>query len=180
MTLVLRALALADRLHAGHKRKYTGEPYVNHLREVALLVSAAGLPPVAVAAALLHDSIEDVDATRDSLTEALGPGGREVADLVWEVTDLDERDKSFKRFNRATRKEMMRDSLAKATYNAKSIKLADTISNSRDVADHDPKFAVQYLKEMEALLPALADGSTFLYALAKESVARGKHKLEIV
>lgn len=84
---ILSAAKFAAEKHAGQRRKgAAGEPYLNHLIEVAYLVSTAISEPDAnlVAAALLHDVIEDTDATAAELTERFG---QDVAVLVIEMTD---------------------------------------------------------------------------------------------
>ena len=58
-TLVARALEFAKKAHEGHKRKYTGEPYVNHPIAVAKIVASVTKDQEMLAAALLHDTIED-------------------------------------------------------------------------------------------------------------------------
>src|ERR1039457_1850639 len=93
---VLKAADFAAKKHAGQKRKgAAGEPYLNHLIEVARLVADA-LPesdPNLLMAALLHDSIEDVGVTRQELIDEFSA---DVADLVAEVTD----DKSLQKAER--------------------------------------------------------------------------------
>ena len=80
----------ADR-HRDQKRKgAAGEPYINHLAEVAELVAEAtgGRDPDLVAAAYLHDTVEDTATTHAELAERFG---RDVADLVAEVTGMAKR-----------------------------------------------------------------------------------------
>ncbi|MTJ93609.1 MAG: HD domain-containing protein, partial [Desulfovibrio sp.] len=81
-TLIARAAAFAAEAHAavGQVRKYTGEPYVEHPRAVARLVADAGGDDAMVAAAWLHDVVED---TRVSLDEIRGQFGDAVADRGW-------------------------------------------------------------------------------------------------
>lgn len=172
--MVMMAVRMARGFHRGHRRKYTGEPYMVHLVEVAGLVAAAGLPDVAIAAALLHDSIEDTTATYADIESALG---KTVADLVLECTDVDEIDKSLKKFNRATRKRLMREKLAEASYLAKSIKLADMISNTKDVAAHDLAFSKVYLPEMRLLIWALLGGHPSLMETAENTLIRAEATL---
>ena len=71
---------------AGTYISAAGEPYINHLTEVAILVAEAtdGKDPELVIAALLHDAIEDQEVLRSVIAQAFGPG---VAGLVDEVTD---------------------------------------------------------------------------------------------
>lgn len=86
--LVTRAFVLAANLHANQTRKASfvpGVPYLSHLMEVAGMVMASGAPEAVVAAALLHDAIEDQgDWTRSSIREELGA---EVLALVEECTE---------------------------------------------------------------------------------------------
>jgi guanosine-3',5'-bis(diphosphate) 3'-pyrophosphohydrolase len=84
---VLRAGDVAARWHVHQRRKGAAqEPYINHLLEVAMLVTEAtnGEDPELVAAALLHDAIEDQEVPRSVIAEAFGES---VAGLVEEVTD---------------------------------------------------------------------------------------------
>ncbi|HLZ61404.1 MAG TPA: HD domain-containing protein [Ktedonosporobacter sp.] len=87
-TLATRAFLLATELHAQQKRKASlipGVPYLSHLMEVAGMVMASGAPEIVVAAALLHDAIEDQgNRTRSSIREQLGS---DVLALVEECTE---------------------------------------------------------------------------------------------
>ncbi|WP_165423306.1 HD domain-containing protein [Ktedonosporobacter rubrisoli] len=87
-TLVTQAFLLAAELHANQKRKAalaTGVPYLSHLMETAGMVMTSGAPETVVAAALLHDAIEDHgNATRQSIQQRLGD---DVLALVEECTE---------------------------------------------------------------------------------------------
>jgi guanosine-3',5'-bis(diphosphate) 3'-pyrophosphohydrolase len=126
-----RALDFAARKHSKQRRKgEAGEPYVNHLAEVARLVAEAtgGKDTVAVLAALLHDAIEDTPTTREELEREFGP---EVAEVVVEVTD----DKSLPK---AERKRLQVESAPGKSRRAKLIKIADKTSNLRSIAKSPP------------------------------------------
>src|SRR5579863_7717692 len=85
--LLTRAWRVATERHVDHRRKgERAEPYVNHLAEVADLIAEAtnGTDPSLVAAAVLHDTIEDTGLTQGELEAEFGS---DVADLVAEVTD---------------------------------------------------------------------------------------------
>lgn len=147
----VRALAFARQAHAGQVRKYTGEPYINHCEAVAELVrSVPGHTPEMVAAALLHDTIEDTGTTRDQIAAEFG---EVVAALVMELTDQIPKSSG----NRATRKRLEAERLATVSLAAKNIKLADLIDNSRTIVPRDPGFARVYLKEKARILK-LFDG----------------------
>src|SRR5579883_1750373 len=129
---VLEAAHFAACKHAQQKRKgATGEPYVNHLLEVAHLVSTTLTEPDPnlVIAALLHDTIEDVGVTKDEITQHFGP---DVASLVAEVTD----DKSLPK---AERKRLQVENAPHKSPRAQVIKLADKISNLRAILQSPPE-----------------------------------------
>jgi guanosine-3',5'-bis(diphosphate) 3'-pyrophosphohydrolase len=84
---VLQAADAAAHWHVHQRRKGAAqEPYINHLLEVATLVAEAtdGNDPELVLASLLHDAIEDCEVPRELIAKMFG---KEVADLVAEVTD---------------------------------------------------------------------------------------------
>jgi (p)ppGpp synthase/HD superfamily hydrolase len=103
---------------------------VNHLAEVARLVAEAteGKDTTAVLAALLHDAIEDTPTTREELEREFG---REVADIVAEVTD----DKSLPK---AERKRLQVETAPRKSRRAKLVKIADKTSNLRSIAKSPP------------------------------------------
>lgn len=128
---VARALDFAARKHTNQRRKgEAGEPYVNHLAEVARLVAEAteGKDPIAVLAALLHDAIEDTPTTREELAREFG---REVAEVVVEVTD----DKSLPK---SERKRLQVETAPHKSRRAKLVKIADKTSNVRSIAKSPP------------------------------------------
>jgi (p)ppGpp synthase/HD superfamily hydrolase len=167
--LALRAATFARGRHARQQRKYTGEPYFGHLAEVAGLVSSVTDDPATIAAAYLHDTVED---TTTSIDEICTHFGADVADLVAAVTDVSKPSDG----NRAYRKAMDRDHLAGAPGRAQTIKLADLLSNTSSIVAHDPGFAAVYLREKAALLEVLTHGDGDLYQLActayQEAIAR--------
>ena len=132
--LMLRAAMFAARVHATHRRKgASGEPYVNHVLEVAQILAEHGAPEEAVIAGLLHDTVEDSDQdpdpiTHDRLVAEFGPA---VAALVAEATD----DKSLPK---ETRKALQVRGAAEKSDAAKMLKLADKISNLRAIAASPP------------------------------------------
>lgn len=77
--LVDAALAFATTAHAGQRRWLDDEPYINHCTRVAAIVKRAGASPWVVAAALLHDTVEDTDTTLEDIESMFG---EEVAALV--------------------------------------------------------------------------------------------------
>ena len=126
-----KAVDFAARAHAPQRRKgEEEEPYVNHLAEVALLVAEAtqGADANLVIAAYLHDAIEDQEVKHETLVAEFG---RDVADLVREVTD----DKSLPK---AERKRLQIEHVRSASPRAKHLKLADKISNLNSILASPP------------------------------------------
>jgi (p)ppGpp synthase/HD superfamily hydrolase len=165
MTLVERARIFATAAHAavGQTRKYTGEPYVVHPVEVAGIVESAGGSNAMIAAALLHDVLEDTGVTFDLLVEQFGS---EVAELVLWLTDVSKPEDG----NRSTRKALDRQHSAAAPAEAQTIKVADLISNTRSIVAHDPGFAKTYLEEKRLLLDVLTKADPHLLTVARQQV----------
>jgi GTP diphosphokinase / guanosine-3',5'-bis(diphosphate) 3'-diphosphatase len=159
---VLNAALFAAQKHANQKRKgQAAEPYINHLIEVAQLVSMAVQGPDTnlVMAALLHDTIEDTGVTAAELTERFG---QDVADLVVELTD----DKSLPK---AERKRLQVEHAPKMSARAQTIKLADKISNLRSIltsppVDWDYERKQQYFEWGKAVVDALGAPNPILKA----------------
>lgn len=157
--LVEQAAAFAVLCHFDQKRKYTGEPYFVHCEEVAKLVESVGGTKEMIAAAYLHDVVEDCGITLDEITDGFGSM---VSEYVFWLSDVSKPSDG----NRAARKDIDRQHIAKAPPEAKTIKLADLISNSKSISKHDPNFAKVYLEEKRKLLKVLAEGNSRLYAEA--------------
>ncbi len=172
--LVQRAKEFATSAHKriDQQRKYSGQPYDVHLKAVAALVAEVGGDEEMIAAAWLHDTVEDTPATHHDIEDTFGPG---VARLVWELTDISRPGDG----NRAVRKAMDRDHLAQASDRAQTIKLADLIDNARDICKHDERFARTYLQEMAALLDVLNRGHPELLRRARKLLGRCEEKLDI-
>lgn len=151
---------IAATAHREQKRKYTGKPYVDHPMRLYILLATSGEDrPDVLLASLLHDVLEDTDVTERQLRELVGD---EITDLVLEVTDTSKPEDG----NRAERKRIDREHLAKSTYGGATIKLADLIDNSRDIVENDADFAKVYLQEKADLLPVLAHGNKVLFEKA--------------
>lgn len=155
-----KAMMFACKVHAAQRRKYTNNPYTDHLAEVAGIVASVAPPErsdLMVSVAWLHDCVEDQGVT---VTNLRGEFGDAVADGVRLLSDLE-------KGNRAERKSMSRDRLANAPGWVQTIKCADLISNTSSIVIHDPKFAAVYLEEKRLLLARLTDADPRLLALAR-------------
>lgn len=160
------AIRFATDRHRGQVRKYTGEPYITHLLLVAEIVRSVPHTTEMIAAALLHDVIEDT--TAESWTIHFIFGEKVGAYVDW-LTDVSTAGDG----SRAERKRLDREHIAKAPPEAKTIKLADLIHNSKNILSLDQKFAATYLAEKSLLLEVLREGDQLLWACAKEIVTAG-------
>jgi (p)ppGpp synthase/HD superfamily hydrolase len=154
-----RAEKFAAYAHRNQKRKYTGDPYIVHPAAVAELVRSVPHTEPMLAAAWLHDTVEDTDTTLYGVRQYFGDA---VANLVEMLTDVSTPADG----NRAKRKAIDRQHLSMASREAKTIKLADLIDNSRSITTLDPDFAVVYLAEKKLLLEVLKEGDKTLWAQA--------------
>lgn len=153
--LVRMAQLFAQAAHGatGQVRRYTGEPYIEHPAEVVALLKRAGVTDDAMlAAAWLHDVVEDTRIDLATIRREFGPL---VAYLVRDLTDVT----TLADGNRATRKAIELARIRHAHPLARTIKCADLISNTRSIREHDPKFWPVYRAEALALLDVLRDCS---------------------
>lgn len=132
--------------HKDQKRKWTGEPYFEHLHEVYCLADQYfPMPDWALAVAYLHDVVEDTDVTYTDLDRAgFAP---EVVEGVWFLTDTAEY-----LGNRATRKWLDRHRLSLASNCIKAIKLCDLVSNMPGIMAQKNGFSKLYRQEANLLL----------------------------
>lgn len=129
--LVLSALRFAARKHRDQRRKgEDASPYINHPIEVAHVLSAVGGvdDPEVLAAAVLHDTVEDTETTLAEIESLFGPGVRRI---VEEVSD----DPELSREERRTRQVACAPSLSAG---ARLVKLGDKICNALDVTHAPP------------------------------------------
>lgn len=162
MSIAYRAMMFAREAHKDQVRKYTGNPYVDHLAEVAGIVSTVArqfmcLDQEMIAVAWLHDCIEDQGVKQSALHDMFG------ADVAFGVGLLSDMETG----NRANRKSASRERLSRAPGWIQTIKCADLISNTSSIVKHDPKFAVTYLEEKRLLLDVLVSADDRLRDLAR-------------
>ncbi len=173
--LAERAKNYASQAHEriDHRRKYSGQPYLVHLDAVAKMVASVTDDEEMIAAAWLHDTVEDTPATLEDIEKEFN---RAVAELVEELTDISRPGDG----NRAVRKEIDRRHIAQASVRAKTIKLCDLIDNCRDITRHDPRFARVYLGEMGALLEVMKEAHSGLQKQAREIYMQSMETLGLV
>ncbi|MFC1692324.1 HD domain-containing protein [Candidatus Latescibacterota bacterium] len=141
MSLVLRALTFAAQKHKGKKRKdKEASPYINHLIEAAEILWNIGKihNSVAIAAGILHDTLEDTDTSGEELEAEFGG---EISTIVQELTD----DKSLPN---EERKRLQVEHAKSLSLGARLVKLADKISNIQDIVDSPPEdWSIERRKE---------------------------------
>jgi GTP diphosphokinase / guanosine-3',5'-bis(diphosphate) 3'-diphosphatase len=129
--LILRAVAFAAHKHRDQRRKNKdASPYINHPIQLATVLWEEGRVRDAevIAAALLHDTLEDTETTWQELRGEFGEG---IADVVLEVTDT-------QWIKRELRKRLQVARARHSSEQAKLVKLADKICNLRDMSAHPP------------------------------------------
>lgn len=153
------ALSFASKAHANQRRRYTDEPYIVHPIAVAEIVRSVPHTPEMIAAALLHDVVEDTPVELEQIRNEFGD---KVADLVDWLTDASKPSDG----NRAVRKAIDRRHSAAAPAEAQTIKLADVIDNTHTISARDPDFWRVYRREKLALLEVMRLGDSTLMARA--------------
>jgi len=173
-TLVHRAREFATQAHRriDQRRKYSKQAYEVHLRAVADLVASVSDDQEMIAAAWLHDTVEDTPATLGDIEHAFGNG---VAQLVSDLTDVSRPGDG----NRAVRKAIDRAHSAQASVRAKTVKLADLTDNCGDICEHDERFARVFVVEMAALLEVLGEGDERLFTKARKTLEKCAKRLSL-
>jgi guanosine-3',5'-bis(diphosphate) 3'-pyrophosphohydrolase len=130
--LLLQAIDFAARKHKDQRRKDEGaSPYINHPVAVALLLAEIGdvSDPEILAAAVLHDTLEDTETTAEELEAQFG---QRVRRIVEEVTDN-------KALSKEVRKELQIDHARDLSPDAVLVKLGDKTANVTDITYSPPK-----------------------------------------
>jgi len=125
MDLKDKALAIAIRAHTGQTRKTDDTPYIEHPKAVAEILESYDFPETVVAAALVHDVLEDTEVGEEELRRELGD---EVVDIVTAVSE----DKSLEWEDR---KERYIKSVAESSDATKAVSIADKIHNAQSLIE---------------------------------------------
>jgi len=166
MNVILKAAAFARHAHAGQRRKYTGRPFIFHPARVAGRVAAHPRATEAmVAAAFLHDVVEDTPRTLDEVSCEFGP---DVTRLVDEMTNRPKDSEA----PRPERKRQDRERLIGVSMEARIIKLLDRIDNLQEMTDAPRGFLRKYCEESRLLAEAIGDADPDLRTELLENVER--------
>lgn len=144
--------------HGNQRRKYTNEPYLVHLLEVANTVFVNFHGEVhqktlehMVLIALAHGVLEDTSISHHAFERIWG---KEIYDDVLALSDLN------RNGNRKERKTAYAKAVAKANRSVRIVKLADMMSNTKSIVEHDPNFAKVYLTETADLVERIRKSLT--------------------
>lgn len=164
----------AEKAHGDQRRKFVDEPYINHPLRVMETCRQYSPSSSMAAAAILHDVLEDTPVTGEEFREFLstvmdhshaGHTFRLVRDLTDTFTHA-----RYPNWNRRKRKQKEYERLAHAHPDAQTIKYADIMDNSVDVAGSGDEFARIYLNECKTLLAFITKGVPELHKIAVETV----------
>ncbi len=170
MDIIAQARQFAETAHAGQTRKSAGqEPYVVHLEEVAELVTRFGGTETAIAAAWLHDTVEDCSVMPEQISARFGA---QIAAVVMELTD----DKSL---SKPQRKQMQLVNAPGKSADAALVKLCDKMSNVRAVGETPPVHwpaerraaYLSWAEEVVGLLPQVPTAARTAFA---QTLARSR------
>lgn len=128
--LLDRAIVFAVRAHAGTERRGKGFPYIVHPMEAVGIVATMTPDQELLAAAALHDTVEDTNVTLEQIREEFGD---RIASLVATDSDIPLQDMSREESWRI-RKQAAIDRIANASHDAKIVALGDKLSNMRAIA----------------------------------------------
>jgi (p)ppGpp synthase/HD superfamily hydrolase len=152
MSLIIKAAALAARAHAGVPRKHTGFPYIYHPARVAGRVGILpGATEEMVAAAYLHDVLEDTTITKEEIEAETN------AQVAFYVDCMTNKSKGLK-LPRAERKALDRKHLSEVPFEIKQIKAIDRIDNLLEISGATTDFKKLYAEESMLLADVLGTG----------------------
>ena len=159
--------------HGSQIRKYTGEPYYNHVFSVAKIVNE--FEPNCIEIALCHDLFEDTKTCFTMLYNELTRCGYNsrlsynICSHVLELTDVYVKE-DYPYFNRAKRKDLEAKRLGNISLLSQSVKYADLIDNTKSIVENDKNFAKVYIKEKKQILELMNCGNVELYDLCRKQI----------
>lgn len=168
MSRLDEAISFAAIAHAGQLRKYSTLPYIVHPIEVMQIVATVPHDEAMLVAAVLHDVVEDTPVGPETIYRRFG---EDICTLVQELTEVSVPG------NRRVRKDAEVARLAQISARGQTVKLADLISNTKSIVEHDPNFATIYLREKAKLLCVLTKGNATLRAEAHTQLVKGETAL---
>jgi guanosine-3',5'-bis(diphosphate) 3'-pyrophosphohydrolase len=171
----------ADKAHGEQIRKYTPDRYIVHPVRVMNICKEYTDDISILAAALLHDVLEDTPTTENEIkTFLLQLMDKEQTEktlaLVQDLTDVYTK-QNYPQWNRRKRKQKEVDRLSGVHPDAQTVKYADLIDNSVEIVHHDIDFAGVFLHEGRAVLKKMNKGDQRLYQRAVETIENALRQL---
>jgi (p)ppGpp synthase/HD superfamily hydrolase len=165
----------ADKAHGDQKRRYTPDRYIVHPIRVMELCKSYTTDVAVLAAALLHDVLEDTEVDKEALLDFLlqvmdERKARRTLALVVELTDVYTKAK-YPTWNRRKRRAKETERLASSSKESQTVKYADILDNIRELPEDDD-FSIVFLRECKNLLKKLNRGEPQLYQQTVEEVER--------
>ena len=171
----------ADLAHGEQKRKYSNERYIVHPVRVLEICAAYTNKTAVLAAALLHDVLEDTPVTEVELLSFLKTvmnrdDAEQTLKLVVELTDVYTKE-AYPHLNRKQRKEKETIRIEQTSKDAQTIKYADILDNCKEITASDPNFAPRFLNECMTILKIATKGNKELYTTVYDIVQSKLHNL---
>jgi (p)ppGpp synthase/HD superfamily hydrolase len=180
--ILAAVMAFADNAHGTQTRKYSGDKYIVHPIRVMKTCRQYTHDIAMLAAALMHDVLEDTPVTEQDIRTFLAgymddDTVNRTLTLVVELTDVYVKDK-YPNLNRRARKAKEVERLQQTSPDAQLIKYADIIDNCFEIVTSDRDFARVFLYECRNLLAKMDSGNAELYIRAQNAVNDGIKQLK--
>lgn len=166
-TVLNLAYDFAKEAHASinQRRKYTNEPYIVHPERVVAILKTVTDDVAILAAGYLHDVLEDVypQYKTEGYVNLVNMFGSRIANIVVDLTNV-YTSNLYPDLNRAQRQVKENERLQFISNDAKTVKLADILDNTKDLISYDKTFGIMYIQEkMIVLRQCLKGGNQILY-----------------
>jgi len=180
--IIDKIIEFADQGHGDQTRKYSPDRYIVHPVRVMKTCSEYTDSLPILAAAILHDVLEDTPHTQDDISTFLKNYMNEeernsTLNMVVELTDVYVKE-NFPKLNRYKRKKKEIKRLKNISSDAQTIKYADILDNASEISLNDPGFAERYLQECHDVLLALKDGNPQLRQTAIDLITTEQKKFK--
>lgn len=177
-----KIIEFGDKAHGEQRRKYCDDRYMVHPVRVMRTCQKYTDDISVLAAALLHDVLEDTPVTEDEIGDFLKAlldekAAEKALQYIIDLTDVYTR-QVFPQMNRRARKAKETERLSKIPAESQTVKYADILDNADEIVDHDPDFARVFLSECRVILQHMKSGDAELKAIAEKTVEDALKKVK--
>lgn len=176
-----RITDFGDQAHGEQMRKYAPDRYMVHPVRVMQKTREYTDDIAVLAAALLHDVLEDTQVGKQEINAFLHEllPTKSVAKAVAIIEDLTDVyiKENYQKLNRRERKAKELERLRNIQPDSQTVKYADILDNTLEIVEKDPAFARVYLREVKEVLKVLNQGNSHLRSLAMDAVNQGLNKV---